>query len=332
MKKLLLCMTVVLTLVACSADKRFFKQARLATSKGNFKEAIEFYTRAIKVNDKNFAAYLNRGVVWERMPAKDVKELQQHRHNAETDYLHALSLNPRSAEANNNLGALYLDMGRPLDATYYLSEAVNLQPNYFTALLNNGLAHQQLGSVSKALTYLNRAFALRQKDPLVLLNRGLLFFEMKNYQGAVSDFSRLLAAQPTHARAYLERARALTKLGYPADAYEDLERAVSLKPDYALAYYYMSDLMFRKGEKDMALGLLSKSKELSNTYAPAYELMGDMLSMEDPVAATANYKVALKLDPANAKRYNRKLQFMLSEKGRERILASRFYPRKSYGQ
>ena len=55
--------------------------------------------------------------------------------------------------------------------------------------------------------------------------------------------------------------------------------------------------------------------------------MGDMLAVEDPVAATSNYMVARKLDPANARRYEAKIRLMRSEEGRERVLANRFFPR-----
>ena len=92
-------------------------------------------------------------------------------------------------------------------------------------------------------------------------------------------------------------------------------------------YYYMGDLMYRKGEKDYALGLLVKSKELASQYVPTYDLMGDMLAVEDPVAATANYMVAKKLDPAHAAKYDAKIQMMRTEQGREKVLAARFFPR-----
>lgn len=327
MKKILFLMTIVMGMAACSSDKSLFKEARLATSKGNFTKAIELYSRAVKQNPNNFAAFVNRGVLWERLPVKNAQERQKNRRNAERDYLRAAEINPYSAETFNNLGALYIDQGRYLDAVYQLNEALNLQPGYFTARMNRAIANYRLGSVQAALADFNRAAIQRPKDPLLLLNRALAFYDMGQYESAVRDLSHLITFHPNDARAYLERARAFIKMGFPANAYEDLEAAVSIKPTYALAYYYMGDLMFRKGEKQQALGLLVRSKELANQYVPTYELMGDMLAVEDPVAATANYMVARKLDPANATRYNAKIRLMNSEKGRERVQANRFFPR-----
>ena len=142
----------------------------------------------------------------------------------------------------------------------------------------------------------------------------------------MEDFSHAIMYDPQNPRLFLERARALDKAGYPANAYNDLEEAITLRPSYAMAYYFMGDLLYRKGDLEMALGYMARAKELANQYVPIYDLMGDMLAMQDPVAATANYMVAVKLDPANANKYKRKINLMRTEKGREQVVTERFKP------
>lgn len=327
MKKIVLGALAVFLLIGCSDDKRLFQQAQLAASKKDYNEAINLYSRLLKKDPSHYAALINRGVLWERLPVKDAGEREKNRQLAQRDYLAAIEVNPNAAEPYNNLGALYIDMNRSMDAVSYLSQAIALDPRYFTAIMNRGIANYNLGRTMAALEDFNKAEKIRKNDPLLLLNRGLVYYDMGKYELAVDDYTRLLAVEPDNARGYLERARALIHLGYPSNAYADLEEAVTLKPTYALAYYYMGDLMFRKGEKDYALGLLVKSKELASQYAPTYELMGDMLALEDPVAATANYMVAKKLDPAHTARYDTKIRLMRNEEGRERVLANRFFPR-----
>lgn len=317
----------VLLLAACGGEKRSFKQAQLAASKGNFTQAIRIYSNIIKQNPNHYAALINRGVLWERLPFKDAKERAKNRQFAESDYLRAIEVNPNAAEPYNNLGALYVDTGRNGDAVSYLSEAVARSPKYFTALMNRAIAFYRLGRTNAALQDFNSALKLSDKEPLLFLNRALAYFDMGMYEAALEDLSYLIHLRPNDARAYLERARVFIRMGYPANAYADLEEAATLKPTYALAYYYMGDLLFRKGETEQALGMLVRSKELANQYVPTYELMGDMLSVEDPVSATANYMVAKKLDPKNARRYDAKIRLMRTEEGRERVLANRFFPR-----
>ena len=327
MKKIVMGLAISGLLFACHADRRLFKEAQLATSQGNLVQAIDIYSRLVKQEPENFAAFINRGVLWERLPVKDARERYSNRQKAAQDYLKAIEANPYSAEAYNNLGALYIDIKRYSDAIDYLSSALSLQPNYFTARMNRAIVSYRTGRIVEALEDFNLAARIRPHDPLLLLNRGLAYYDMGHYESAAEDFSYLIHLNPDNARAYLERAKVFIKMGYPYNAYTDLEEAVTIKPSYALAYYYMGDLMFRKGEKDMALGLLVKSKELANKYAPTYDLMGDMLAVEDHTAAVANYIVVKKLDPKNAKRYESKIQLMQSEEGRERVQANRFFPR-----
>ncbi len=330
MKKIVGVIAVALLLAACgNGEKRLFKQAQLATSKGNYTQAMQLYSRLIKQDPKNASAYANRGILWERLPFKDAKERAKNRAYAEQDYLKAIELNPNIPETYNNLGALYIDMGRYSQAVYQLTDAIIRKPNYFTALMNRAIAYSKMGRSADALADFNSAFKIRQDEPLLFLNRGLTYFSLGKYELAADDYTYLISLTPDDARPYLERARAFIKMGYPSNAYADLEEAVTIKPTYALAYYYMGDLMYRKGETDYALGLLVKSKELASQYVPTYDLMGDMLAVEDPVAATANYLVAKKLDPANAAKYERKIQLMRTEAGRERVLAERFFPKEN---
>ncbi len=328
MKKIFGLMLAVLLVAACGdSNDRLFKKAQLATTKGEYNKAIQLYARIIKQDPQHAAALVNRAILWERLPAKDAKERAKNRDYAENDYLRAMEADPTMVEVYNNLGALYVDEGRYSDATFQLTEAIARNPRYFTAYMNRGIAYSHLGRSLAALADFDKAVDLRQDVPLLFLNRGLAYFDQGMYEDAVENYSFLMTLTPNDPRAYLERARAFIRMGYPADAYADLEQAVALKPSYALAYYYMGDLMYRKGETDYALALLVKSKELASQYVPTYDLMGDMLVAEDPVAATANYLVAKKLDPANAAKYERKIRFMRSQQGRERILAERFFPK-----
>ena len=328
MKKLVLIVTLAALAVACGSDKNLFQKAKLATVQGKLPKAMELYSRLIKKNPQFYPAYTNRGLLWEQIPAKDAAEKQKNLEFAKQDYLQSLAINDKQPETYNNLGALSLDERQYGDAIFYFTQALALRPSYFLARMNRAIAYSKMGQFSQALRDFSKAANQRPNDPLVYLNRGLTYFDQGQYESAIEDYSRILSlTDQQDPRAFLERARAFIKLGYPSDAYADLEQAVALKPTYALAYYYMGDLQFRRGEKETALALLVRAKGLANQYAPTYELMGDMLSVEDPVSAVANYKVALSLDPSHAARYQRKLDLMRTPEGRDRILGNRFFPR-----
>lgn len=327
MKKIVIVLLVSTVLGACNGDVGLFKKAKLAESKGQIAKAVQLYSKIIKKYPSHSAAFVNRGLAFEKMPVKDVAEKNKNRAFAEKDYLRAIEINPNVVEAYGNLGALYIDEGKDGVAVYYLSEAIARNPQYYTALTNRAVAYTKLGRIASALADFNSALKLRDNDEQLFLNRASTYYGVGQYSSALEDISYAIHLNPEDARAYLERAKVLSKMGYPSNAYEDLEQAIALKPNYALAYYYMGDLLFRKGEKDQALGMLVRAKELAPKYVPTYELMGDMLAMEDPVSAVANYNVALQLDPANARRYEAKRRAMRTDAGREKVISNRFFPR-----
>lgn len=326
MKKLVAICVVSLFMLACGGDKTLFQKARLAQAKGNYAKALTLYNQLIKQNPTHTAALSNRALVWERMPAKDSAERAQNRQHALDDYLRALEINPNLAETSNNLGALYMDMGMRGYAITQFSHAIFLRPTYFQALLNRATAYSKVGDYINAQKDFDAAEALRPHNTALLYNRAQMYTAFEKYESAIYDLTHAITVAPNNADLYVARARALTKLGFPADAYDDLTYAISLRPDFALAYYYLGDILYRNGDKDYALGALVKAKELDSDYAPTYDLMGDMLALEDPVAATANYLVALKLDPKNARKYQAKLNAMKTEEGRYQVVSHRFFP------
>jgi len=326
MKKTLCVAFACAMLAACGSDTRLFQQAKLATSKGNYQKALSLYNQLIKQNPDHAAALTNRGLIWEMLPTKTETEKAKNRQFAQQDYLRSLDINPNQPETYNNLGALYMDLNQNGNAIQYFSEALARQPHYFRALLNRATAYSKVGNLTQALQDFAIAAEQRPHDPALLFNRGLAYFDAGKYEAAIDDFSHAIAVQPQNARLYIERARAFFKQGYPAEAYDDLTQAITLNPQNGLAYYYLADLMYRNGDTDFALGALVKAKEVTPNYVPAYDLMGDMLAVEDPVSATANYMVAVKLDPQNALKYKRKIALMKTEEGRYRVLTERFFP------
>ena len=326
MKKYIFVLLVSVCMMACGSDTKLFQQAKLATFRGDYAKALSLYSQLIKQNPQHAAALTNRGLLWERMPAKTEAEKAKNLQFAKQDYLRSLELNPNQPETYNNLGALAMQQGQNGVAESYFSEALARNPAYFRALVNRGVAYTKMGDIPHALRDFAAASQLRPNDSVLLYNRALAYLDAGKYEQADYDFSHAIAVQPNNALLYVGRARALAKMGYPADAYDDLTQAIALDPTNALAYYYLGDLVYRNGDSNLGLGALVKAKELAPTYAPTYDLMGDMLAMQEPVDATANYMTALKLDPAHAAKYKRKLEMMKTQEGRYYLTTSRFFP------
>ena len=324
MKRVLLCVLSVLLLTACSTEKSMFKKAQILEDKGEFEKAIQAYSAIIKKNPENYAALASRGLLFERLPAKDLQTARKNKELAERDYLRAVGLNYFRPELLNNLGALYLDQGRYEEAIFYLNQALAHRPQYFMALLNRAMAYSQKGDMTHALIDFSRAEELDDQNPLLYLNRGLAQYASGYYTAAVSDYTAMSALDPENPRAYLERGRAFIKMDYFQDALDDFHQAIALRPDYALPYYFSAELLFSKGDTEQGIAYAEHAKKLAPNYAPVYEMLGDMLALETPVEATQHYLAARRLNPSAAQRYQAKIRMLNTENGRKKLVADRF--------
>ncbi len=326
MKKVFgLCLMLALLVACASKESAQFGQAQRLAEKGQFAKAIQIYSRIIKDNPENYAAWASRGLLYERLGGKDGAELKKNKQLAERDYLRALGLNYLRPEILNNLAALYIDEGRYEQAIGYLNQALALRPNYFMALINRAVAYSQQGKIGSALVDFSAAQELDNFSPLLYLNRGLAQFAAGYYAGATQDYTDLAELEPKNPRPYLERGRAFVKMGHFQNAMDDFQKAMALRPDYAMPYFYAAELLFNKGETDEAIAYAERAKQLAPNYAPVYDMLGDMLALESPVDATKHYLAARRLNPRHAAYYQNKIRLMTTEEGRKRVVAGRFF-------
>ena len=325
MKKLLCLAVAILLLAACGGkEAALFSKAQRLTDKGEFEKAISVYSQIIRNNPESYTAYASRGLLYERLKAKDAEQLKKNKEMAERDYTRALNLNYQHPEIINNLAALMIDQGRYEEAILQLNLALMLQPDYFMALMNRAIAESQTGRLADALADFDHADAVRPHTSLVFLNRGIAEYESGLYASALQDFATVIELEPNNPRAYMERGRTFIKMGYFQNAMDDLQKSIALKPDYAMPYYYAAELLFNKASTEEAIAYAEQAKAYAPNYAPIYDMLGDMLALSSPVEATQHYLAARRLDPAHATRYQNKIRMMTTENGRKRIVAGRF--------
>jgi tetratricopeptide (TPR) repeat protein len=110
-----------------------------AQVRGNFDEAIRFYSKAIKseeLKDNTIIAYVNRGKCYEAKGLLD---------NAIDDYTKAISLEMNNALHFTSRGAAYLKKGYLDRAIDDFSEAIRLNPDNIYAYKNRAIAYEKKG-------------------------------------------------------------------------------------------------------------------------------------------------------------------------------------------
>jgi tetratricopeptide (TPR) repeat protein len=118
-------------------------------------KAIEDFTTAISLNNQFIEAYVNRGNIY--------LELEEYS-KAKTDYQRVLNINPDNSLALNNLGLVYMNLGEYKQATNYFKSAIERQPNYPDAYFNQGILYREIHEKEKAIANFRQAMNLAKKQ------------------------------------------------------------------------------------------------------------------------------------------------------------------------
>ena len=109
---------------------------------GDYRGAIDTYTRAINLNPKDAEAYLGRAAAYERLGSFD---------RSLDDFDHALALLPNDAGVYVDRGLVYELVGDNHLALRDYTRALELDPNNAEARFNCGNVYTKLGDTGRAV-------------------------------------------------------------------------------------------------------------------------------------------------------------------------------------
>jgi tetratricopeptide (TPR) repeat protein len=324
----------------------YFQSGYELHNQGKFKEAIEDYTKAIKLDPKYVDAYFNRGLAWFKIGSFD---------NAITDYTESIRLDSGAPDAYCNRGFAWHEKGEYDKAIDDYTEAIRLDDHYKSAYLNRGLAKSQKKEYQEAIQDYNKTIALDENYAVAYYNRGLAFHNKREYDEAIQDYNKAIELDPSYVTAFNNRGLALynkkeyeeaikdynkaieldknyllaynnrglvfyVKQDYD-EAIKDYNKAIELDPNYALAYYNRGLAKSRKREFDDAIRDYTRAIQLDSNYPNAYLSRGlAYFDQEDFSNAVENYSEAIKLNSTNPSGYyNRAIALYEMEKYDEAI-------------
>ena len=134
--------------------------------------------------------------------------------DAQNYYQKVLKIDPDHAATNNNLGALFKDLGKTQKAKECYEKAIEVNPNYADA-------HNNLGNI---------------------------FIELKEYQKAKDCYEKAIEISPNHLNAHNNLGIIFAKLGEHQKAINCYEKVIEIDPNYAGAYNNLQINFFRHKE------------------------------------------------------------------------------------
>jgi tetratricopeptide (TPR) repeat protein len=158
---------------------------RYGDSEAAYSRAIE---RIGEPRREHWTLFYARGIAYER-----TKKWPQ----AETDFLHALELEPEQPFVLNYLGYSWVDMGMHLDrAKGMLYRAVELRPDDGFIVDSLGWVHYRLGEYDLAVEQLERAVELEPGDPVINDHLGDAYWRVGRQREARYQWRRALSLEP----------------------------------------------------------------------------------------------------------------------------------------
>jgi tetratricopeptide (TPR) repeat protein len=268
----------------------FLERGRSLAAKGEYAQAVDEFSQAIKLDRRDAVAYRERGLAYRRLKDYD---------KAIADYTEAIRLDPKDAVAYNNRAAawqLVREYGKSIDDC---DEAIRLDPKYVTAYKNRGFSYAAKKEYDKAVADYSEAIRLAPKDAIAYRYRAVAYRNLREHDKAIADDSEAIRLNPKDAVAYNNRGVAWNFKGEYDKAIADATEAIRLDPEYALAYKNRGLFRAAKKEYDQAIADFSEAIRLNPKDAESYVLRGRAYRKNgEDARAEADFQEAVRLNPA----------------------------------
>lgn len=252
---------------------------------------------------------------------------------AEQEYRLGLALDPHSADAYNNLAALYFQRRRFRGAADAFGKAHNLRPDDPTISFNFGLALFNAGDPGAAIPQLQSGTAdpTRTLEAQYLL--GVCYFELKQWERSISELELARRSRPDDERVLfvlakdyrsagepsksLEAAAELLKthpdslfvhemLGeaydmasHPEKSEEEFKRAIAVSPETPELHFMLGYLYWRWKRYAEAVAPLEAETRIAPDFALSYFYLGDVALRNKQFEQSQSYfRQALRLNPS----------------------------------
>ena len=220
-----------LFIAGCAGDKANQKKkvealqqfGNALAAEGNLRGALAKLLDAVKLDPDN--ADLNQQI------ALVLRDMEEYKLSLKY-FQRALSLDPKFSEARNNLGTLYLLMGKWDKAIVCFQQAVSdlLYQTPQFAYNNMGLAYFNNGDYDRAIDSYKRALKSSPKYTLAYVNLARAYEAKGNIDAAVASFKKAILYFPKDTAAHLGLAKALLRSGKKKEAKEELNLTIWADP------------------------------------------------------------------------------------------------------
>ena len=246
-----------------------------------------------------------------------------------------IQLKPNDFNANNLLGVIYTEQGKPDECIWHLKKALKLEPNNVStnynmanALMlkyqhsqalpfhikavqlnpddywintNYGISLSKLNQIEKAEAFFQKAVTINSQLPSGWLNLANCNKELERYSNALSFYDQALSLDPQYIEAWFNKGVTLFELKRYDDALIAYQQTIALQPDHNKAWSNAGSVLNMLKRYEEALACYVKAAELLPQAPEGFVNKGNALRcLKRYDEALENYNRALELIPKSA--------------------------------
>jgi PQQ-dependent catabolism-associated CXXCW motif protein len=282
----------------------FYKRGVDYAEKGQYDNAIDDFTKAIKLAPNNANAYLQRA---------QASASKEDYGQAISDFTKAAALDPTKsagvqailrnreyAAGYNTLGMAYYSNKDYDHAISDFDQAIKFDPNNATYHYSRGMAYYSNKDYDHAISDYDQAIKFDPNNATYHYNRGMAYYSNKDYDHAISDYDQAIKFDPNNATYHHNRGMAYHRSKDYDHALSDCDRAIKLDPNNADYYNERGLIYIAERDYDHAVQDFSKAITLQQADPIAYWHRGRAELYWDKLGAAADdLAVVVKLAPTN---------------------------------
>lgn len=301
-----------------SRKAKYFYRANDHLEAREYKQAIEFYSEAIQLDENFKDAYNNRGIAlyhqgkyfeaindYSKAIQVDSAYIDAYRNRANAyiayekwqrglkDMLFVKSAYPDTAFVYFNLGILYHHLNKNKEALTSLNKAIQLDSLNVESYINRATVYFHLKDWERAKNDLKFVLARDQKQANAYNVMGLIHMEEKQLGSSIEAFNMALELEPNNPFFLNNRGLSFVFLNKMPEAEADINKSIRLKPDNAWVNRNKGIYYQRNNDHENAIRLLTLAKgQDENLPGIDYYLGISYLKNKQINLACAQFKMA----------------------------------------
>ena len=297
----------------------FLTQGILARKRGDFKTAIDEYTKAINLHQNYFKAYFNRAFAYDKLGY--FKE-------AIEDYTKAIHINPSYPYTYYNRGITFDKINNFHDSIEDFTKAISLVPSKKEFYYNRGCSYKKIKNYSSAIEDFSKYISYKAPSFNAYFNRGICYEKLSLYKKAIEDFQFCTTKNPKNISPYYHMANIFYKMNQNDIALELYNKIISINPKYAPAYHGIGLLKDRERNYIQAIEYFTRTINIDKTNSVYYYNRGCVYKTIGIISQAINdLSNAIQYDQSNVMFYDNRAylyaknkQYSLALKDYEMIL------------